>query len=63
MPAVSRRAALVLIVLAFCGALLVGRFRAGASGPAGSAGAATGATSTTPAAPAATAGPLLVHVV
>jgi competence protein ComEA len=62
-PAVSRRAALVLIVLAFCGALLVGRFRAGASTPAGAVGAATGATSTTPAAPAATAGPLLVHVV
>lgn len=63
MPAVSRRAALVLIVLAFCGALLVGRFRAGASAPAASGVTAAGATSTSPATPPATAGPLLVHVV
>ncbi len=62
MPAVSRRAALVLIVLAFCGALLVGRMRAGGS-TTGQTPAATGATSATPAAPAATAGPVLVHVV
>jgi competence protein ComEA len=61
-PAVSRRAALALIVLAFCGALLVGRMRAG--GPTGGqAPASTAATSTTAAVPAATAGPLLVHVV
>ena len=62
MPAVSRRAALVLIVLAFCGALLVGRFRAGASSAAGPAAASAGSTSTAAAA-AVTAGPLLVHVV
>jgi competence protein ComEA len=63
-PAVSRRAALALIVLAFCGALLVGRFRAGSSAPAGSAQASTGPASTSStAAPAAAAGPLLVHVV
>ena len=64
MPAVSRRAALVLIVLAFCGALLVGRLRAGASSAAGPAAASAGSTSTAAAAPpAVTAGPLLVHVV
>ena len=64
MPAVSRRAALVLIVLAFCGALLVGRMRAGGSTPGGAqAPAATGSTATTAALPAPTAGPLLVHVV
>lgn len=62
MPAVSRRAALVLIVLAFCGALLVGRMRAGGS-TGGPAPASTVATSTAAALPAATAGPLLVHVV
>jgi competence protein ComEA len=63
-PAVSRRAALVLIVLAFCGALLVGRMRAGGSTPgSGQAPAATGSTSTSAALPAPAAGPLLVHVV
>jgi competence protein ComEA len=60
-PAVSRRAALALIVLAFCGALLVGRMRAG--GSTAGAQAPTGASVTSTAAPAATAGPLLVHVV
>lgn len=62
MPAVSRRAALVLIVLAFCGALLVGRMRASGS-TTGQAPPATRATSATAAAPAATAGRILVHVV
>jgi competence protein ComEA len=62
-PSVSRRAALVLIVLAFCGALVVGRLRAGGvpAAPAAAADASTSASAT--AAPAATAGPLLVHVV
>ncbi len=63
MPAVSRRAALVLILLAFCGALLVGRFRAGGSAPGGQAPASSGSTSTSAAPPPPTAGPLLVHVV
>jgi competence protein ComEA len=63
-PAVSRRAALVLIVLAFCGALLVGRMRAGGSTAGAEAPASTtGASAASSAAPAATAGPLLVHVV
>ena len=62
MPAVSRRAALALVVLAFCAALLVGRFRAGASTPGASAGA-TASTSSTATVPAVTAASLLVHVV
>ena len=63
MPAVSRRAALVLIVLAFCGALLVGRMRAGGSTAGAEAPASTTGAAASSAAPAATAGPLLVHVV
>jgi competence protein ComEA len=62
-PAVSRRAALVLVVLAFFAALLVGRFRAGASTPGGPARATPGSTSPPAAPPAVTGGPVLVHVV
>ncbi len=63
MPAISRRVALVLVVLAFCGALLVGRFRANASTPGGSPAASTPTTSAAAAPPAVSGGALLVHVV
>jgi competence protein ComEA len=62
-PAVSRRAALLLVVLAFCAALLVGRFRAGASTPGGPAPTTSTSASSVIAPPAVTGGPVLVHVV
>jgi competence protein ComEA len=62
-PAVSRRAALVLVVLAFCGALLVGRFRAGAATPGAPSPAAASTSTAATALPAVTGGSLLVHVV
>jgi competence protein ComEA len=62
-PAVSRRAALVLVVLAFCGALLVGRFRAGAATPGAPSPAVASTSAAAAALPAVTGGSLLVHVV